>query len=428
MVLRVKLLVIFSLFCFVGSTFAQSWTLLPTTNNPSPRRNASAVHDPSQNRMIVFGGVDATGNKNDVWSLNLSTLAWTTITPSTGNVPAPRFSHNAMIDSSSNRMLIWSGQGSALYNDVWSFNFADSSWIELWANGNISGAPLTRYGTGAIYDAARSRLVNYAGFTSSGRFQDTWYFETDSIVWREQTKTLSPGLRCLHSVCFAPDLRKMIMYGGQRSGPLDDIWALDVDSFEWSDLAPASKPSARYFASVIYSGNGNVIMFGGQTAIGPSGELWLFSLTNNMWQPLNGGTTKPSPRQGHTSVHVPSTNRMIVFGGTDGNLFNETWEFNAATATVEENGGFPFDFFLEQNFPNPFNPSTRIRYNLPNTAFTSLRVFDILGREVAVLVNHEQARGIQDIIFDAASLPVGVYFYKLRQGLYVETKKMLFMK
>ncbi|HLF19409.1 MAG TPA: kelch repeat-containing protein, partial [Bacteroidota bacterium] len=283
-------------FLGISSTlvFSQTWTQLPTTNNPSPRRNASAVYDPVQHRMVVFGGVDSTGNKNDVWSLNLSTMAWHMITPSSGNIPPVRFSHNAMIDTGFNRMLLWSGQGSGLYNDVWAFNFSDSSWIQLWANGNVSGAPLTRYGTGAVYDAAKSRLINYAGFTSSGRFQDTWYFETDSVVWREQTNSQTPGLRCLHSACFAPELRKMVMYGGQRTGPLDDIWALDVDSFEWSNITPASKPDARYFASLVYAGNGKIIMFGGQTGTGPSGELWQFSLSNNTWLSISQSSNKPS--------------------------------------------------------------------------------------------------------------------------------------
>ncbi len=428
MVVKVSLLVILNIIFFAGGAFAQSWKQLSTTNNPSARRNASAVYDPFQHRMIVFGGVDATGNKNDIWSLSLSTLAWSLLTPSTGNLPDARFSHNAMIDTGFNRMLIWSGQGSGLYNDVWAFNFLDSAWIQLWANGNVSGAPLTRYGTGAIYDVSKNRLVNYAGFTSSGRFQDTWYFETDSIVWREQTKSITPGLRCLHSVCFAPELRKMVMYGGQRSGPLDDIWALDVDSFDWTDLTPTTKPDARYFSSVVYAGNGKVFMFGGQTASGPSGELWQFSLSDNSWTQISQGSVKPTPRQGHAAIYVPSSNKMVIFSGTDGSLFNDSWEFSLSTTSFREFRNQPIRFSLDQNFPNPFNPTTRIGYNLSEPGLVSLKVFDLLGREVASLLNTVQNIGHYETVFNAALLPAGVYLYRLQQGNFVETRRMILVK
>ncbi|MBI4427707.1 MAG: T9SS type A sorting domain-containing protein [Ignavibacteriales bacterium] len=428
--MRLRLPIIFSLIgVSSASTFAQTWNLLPTTNDPTPRRNASAVYDPMANQMVVFGGVDSTGNKNDLWALNLSTMSWQMIAPSTSTIPQSRFSHNAMMDSALNRMLVWSGQGSGLYNDVWAFNFSDSTWIQLWANGNVSGAPLTRYGTAAILDHSKRRLVNFAGFTSdSGRYKDTWYFHVDSSKWSNQTYATNPGLRCLHSATFAPENRKMIIYGGQRSGPLDDIWSLDLDAFQWTDLTPTTKPSGRYFASIVYAGNGQVIMYGGQTAAGTSEELWQFSLSDNSWFPLFQGSLKPSARQGHTAIYVPSTNKMIIFGGTSGNLLNDAWELSLSTTGLMRETGIPADFSLEQNFPNPFNPVTRIQYRLPQSGITTLKVFDILGKEVASLVQQEQERGLHEMVFDAAFLPSGIYLYRLTQGYFIASKRMALVK
>jgi hypothetical protein len=90
-------------------------------------------------------------------------------------------------------------------------------------------------------------------------------------------------------------------------------------------------------------------------------------------------------------------------------------------------------FSMSQNFPNPFNPTTKIEYNLPasNTGFqqrTSLIVLDILGNEVRILVNENQAPGKHKIEFDASSLASGVYFYRLRSGNLTNTKKMLLLK
>ncbi len=92
-----------------------------------------------------------------------------------------------------------------------------------------------------------------------------------------------------------------------------------------------------------------------------------------------------------------------------------------------------YTFSLDQNYPNPFNPSTKIKYTIPSAGtsvmkFVQLKVYDVLGNEVAVLVNKEQAAGNYEIEFDASNLSSGIYFYKLTSGSFVETKKMLLMK
>jgi len=91
---------------------------------------------------------------------------------------------------------------------------------------------------------------------------------------------------------------------------------------------------------------------------------------------------------------------------------------------------FPQSFSLEQNYPNPFNPSTYISYNLNESGLVTLKLFDILGREVATLISEQQDAGAHSLIFDASkfSLTSGVYLYKLQQGSNVSTKKMMLVK
>ncbi len=83
---------------------------------------------------------------------------------------------------------------------------------------------------------------------------------------------------------------------------------------------------------------------------------------------------------------------------------------------------------LSQSYPNPFNPTTRISYNLPTNAYVVLKVYDVIGREVAVLVNSYQEAGFRSAEFNASSLPSGVYFYHLQVGNFSDVKKMLLMK
>ncbi len=87
------------------------------------------------------------------------------------------------------------------------------------------------------------------------------------------------------------------------------------------------------------------------------------------------------------------------------------------------------DYNLDQNYPNPFNPSTRIAFSIPNNANVTLKVYDILGTEVAELISNEQrAAGRYEINFDASRLASGTYIYKLQAGDFVQTKKMILLK
>jgi len=90
--------------------------------------------------------------------------------------------------------------------------------------------------------------------------------------------------------------------------------------------------------------------------------------------------------------------------------------------------GLPTRYQLEQNFPNPFNPTTTIRYSIVQTSNVSLQVFDMLGREVQTLVNATQAPGQYSVTLNAKNLGSGVYFYRLNAGTFSETKKLMLVK
>lgn len=88
----------------------------------------------------------------------------------------------------------------------------------------------------------------------------------------------------------------------------------------------------------------------------------------------------------------------------------------------------PTKYSLLQNYPNPFNPSTIIRYEIPKSCFVKLVIYDILGKEVEILVNEKQNEGTYEVTFYVSKYQSGVYFYKLETENYSETKKMLLIK
>ena len=85
-------------------------------------------------------------------------------------------------------------------------------------------------------------------------------------------------------------------------------------------------------------------------------------------------------------------------------------------------------FSLSQNYPNPFNPSTTIKWQQPIAGIVTLKIYDVLGREVTTLVNGELAVGKHEAKFDASRLSSGVYFYQLQAGEFIQTKKMILLK
>jgi hypothetical protein len=100
----------------------------------------------------------------------------------------------------------------------------------------------------------------------------------------------------------------------------------------------------------------------------------------------------------------------------------------ATITSVYEIDNTPVDFSLDQNYPNPFNPSTKISWQLPVSSQTTLKVYDIMGREVETLINEFKPAGKYETEFNAALLPSGVYFYQIKAGDFLQTKKMILLK
>ena len=85
-------------------------------------------------------------------------------------------------------------------------------------------------------------------------------------------------------------------------------------------------------------------------------------------------------------------------------------------------------YHLSQNYPNPFNPTTKINYSVPNRSLVTIKIFDVLGKEVQAIINEEKSAGIYEITWNAVMLPSGVYFYQLKAGSFIQTKKMILLR
>jgi len=180
-----------------------------------------------------------------------------------------------------------------------------------------------------------------------------------------------------------------------------------------------------------------VLVFGGNTAQGTTNEMWRYSLINNTWDSVSQGVSRPMPRFGQSTMYIPSQEKMFIFGGGDNNNFlGDLWVFNNIGAIGIKNlsNKIPESFSLSQNYPNQF----KIKFDIPvgNAYMRSvqLTIYDVLGKEIATLINQQLRPGSYEVEWSAANFPSGIYFYKLvvndntSSGGFNVTKKMLLVK
>ncbi len=119
----------------------------------------------------------------------------------------------------------------------------------------------------------------------------------------------------------------------------------------------------------------------------------------------------------------------VVISGTDTvSIFRDAIVTYDNPTSLDESFISPDRFYLYQNYPQPFNPTTIIKYQIPQSSFVSLKVFDVLGKEVAILINEEKSAGTYEVEFNGSELSSGIYFYTLKTGEFSDTKKMLLIK
>jgi hypothetical protein len=141
-------------------------------------------------------------------------------------------------------------------------------------------------------------------------------------------------------------------------------------------------------------------------------SVWDESLLDSSWTPVEG------------SLGVQdSAGNFNAYQGYNFTFTRKLWVFDV----VSESAHLPASCSLSQNYPNPFNPSTNIQFSIVHRQLTIVKVFDVLGREVATLVNEVKEPGTYTVEFNASSFASGVYFYRLQAGNFVQTKKLLLL-
>ena len=270
----------------------------------------------------------------------------------------------------------------------------------------------------------------------STNLTDILFMKTNSIGDTIWTKTYG-GIGWEGGNCVLENSDGGYIITGFANPPISeygyDLWVFKTDSIGevlWSKTfgTDTTQESGSW---IIETSNREFILVGNrQVKYGASPDIWILkinSLGDTLWTKTIGGTYSELA----FSLLETNSNEYLVLGWTDSFWLSNVWliKLTGEPNNVETDKEIlPDACKLSQNYPNPFNPSTSMQYTINSRQFVTLKVYDVLGKEIATLVNEEKPAGEYKVEFNAATLPSGIYFYQLKAGQYSETKKMILLK
>ncbi len=198
----------------------------------------------------------------------------------------------------------------------------------------------------------------------------------------------------------------------------DGIFLTSDNGKSWSQINNGL--SNRHVYSFAFSGS-NIFA-------GTAGGVFLSTDNRGNWTDVSDGL--PGGQNKYIGALAIKDNELLS-GNFTGLLGGSVWKRSLSemiTDVERTDNKLPDNFVLNQNYPNPFNPSTTISFSLPTTTYVTLKVFDVIGREVSILVSKELTAGFHSENWNASNLSSGVYFYQLKAGNFIETKKLILMR
>jgi hypothetical protein len=293
-------------------------------------------------------------------------------------------------------------------------------------------------------DALFVVLDSWRGYTVSAKPRDwEWTLGKDQYDWLKRTlETSKAKFKFVFSHHVMGETR-----GGIVPAQLGEWGGYEADGRTWGFTAnrpgwamPIHQLMVQNGVNIFFQGHDHLFareQLGGviyQEVPMPSDSTYTIGMLAN----ADAYTSNQMDGAGHIRVTVSRDSVIVEYVSAylpqdeDATHKNGKTRFSYSVKTnitpVASNRPIPDEFALEQNYPNPFNPSTLIRYQLKGSGPVSLRVFDVLGKEVETLVNEWQAPGWYEAKFAASDLPSGIYFYQLRTAGTVLTKKALLVK
>ncbi len=251
-------------------------SVTPSGAPPSQRREHAAVWDPVGNRMFVFGGEDSIPNRlNNLYSYTFSSNTWALVTPS-GTPPSVRLDATAVWDPVNNRMLVFGGSlvGNVMAQDFYSYTPSTNAWASVPL---IGTPPTARAAAAMVWDPQNSRFILFGGNIGSGSYSNQlYYYDPSTNIWSQPSITGSlPSAREDHLAVWDTLGNRMLMFGGWNGSTFfQDLWSFSPSTNTWTQLPNnTTLPQPRDEHAGVWDGS-KMIMFGGDSGPGNFNDLF----------------------------------------------------------------------------------------------------------------------------------------------------------
>jgi hypothetical protein len=410
--------------------------------------NTAVVGSPGGNTGSAYVFI----RNNGVWTQQGSTLVGSN---SNGN---PSEGRSVAISADGNTLAIGGHSDGDGVGAVWVFTRSNGVWTQQGDKLVGSGANGDSHqGISLAISADGNTLAeggNYDEMSQGTGQGAVWVFTRNNGVWSQQGPKLRVGWVVYGSqgtsVAISADGNTIAEGGTTYNGSEGGVWIFTRTNNVWKttgqwllgygDIGNINYPNwdpVLQGSSVAISADGNIVAEGGYGDNNWIGAVWVFTRTSDtVWSQdyahsklIGSGVTGTYSNQG-ISVAISGDGSTILAGGDgDNSGVGAAWVFFDPVLGIAENDiKSPSGFSIEQNYPNPFNSATTIKYKVTEPGFVSLKVVDVMGTEVASLVNEQKLKGDYSIVWDASGLESNVYFCKLQSGRSYVVKKMLLLK
>jgi len=303
-----------------------TWTERTPTASTWPLGRMAYAYDEANDKLVVFGGKNGTGNQDSTWVYDYSANSWTLETPA--NSP-PALTDAAMAyDSKNERIILMGGNvGATYYQDTWVWNGTDNEWYNV-TNYTMWPDKVTLHKM--VYDSVNERIISFGGTAGGAGFQKTWIYNYTDSSWISLSPATQPDGRYAQAMAYDSDNERVILFGGtEAAGRSDETWIYNYTDGLWYNVSdfPGSANQSDNSGMVYDSFSERTILFEGQVGAGYINKTFVYNLTGNTWTDMGSGTA-PTPRNGMGIVYSRSKNRVLLFGGYNGTYNNETWEYH----------------------------------------------------------------------------------------------------
>lgn len=436
-------------FTRAGNVWTQQGSKLVGTGAAGSARQGGSVAISADGNTAIIGGVLDSGQSGAAWVFTRSSGVWAQQggkLVGKGGAGHQGQGGSVSLSEDGNTAIVGGIFDDSLTGAAWVFTRTGGVW-------NQQGGKLV--GAGAVGRALQGVSVSLSsdgntaivgGYGDNGNAGAAWVFTRIGSVWtQEGSKLVGTGAagsaRQGMSVALSGDGNTAVAGGYADDSLKGAVWVFTRVNGIWSQqggkLIGADAVNGVLGAfqgyAVSVSSNGNTAIVGGYPDNNFTGAAWVYTRTDGVWSQLGSkliGTGASSNAEQGVSVSLSSDGNTAIVGGfADDNLKGAAWVFTRAVSSALAPGeGMLLQFGLRQNYPNPFNPTTKIQYSIVNRQLTIVKVYDVLGQEVATLVNEVKGPGTYTVEFDGSNLASGVYLYRIQAGTFVRTRKLLLLK